>query len=124
TQLSGTEEAVVPEVPDCPWAESVLSPLQFTGAGVTQCIVRVPRRSCVVGFVERGKRRQDQPCRSESHRLLRRVSYRASLHASHYCPNAQGSFPNTGPAESASARVGLAVRRWPPSAVLRGDEQD
>src|SRR4051794_30657990 len=83
TQLSGTEEAVVPDVPDCPWAESVLSPLQFSGAGVTQRIVRVPRRSCVVGFVEQGKRRQDQPCRSESHRLLRRVSYRASLHASH-----------------------------------------
>src|SRR2546423_12888433 len=95
TQLGCTEEAVGPEVPDCPGAESVLSPLQFSGAGVTQCIVRVPRRSCVVGFVERGKRRQDQPCRSESHRLLRRVSYRASLHASHYCPNAQGSLPNT-----------------------------
>src|SRR3954447_15678811 len=95
TQLSGTEEAVVPEVPDCPWAESVLSPLQFSGADVTQCIVRVPRRSCVVGFVRRGKRRQDQPCRSESHRLLRRVSYRASLHASHYCPNARGAFGNS-----------------------------
>src|SRR3954467_10384076 len=90
TQLSGTEEAVVPEVPDCPWAESVLSPLQFSGAGVTQCIVRVPRRSCVVGFVERGKRRQDQPCRSESHRLLRRVSYRASLHVSHFARTLRG----------------------------------
>src|SRR5437763_12694298 len=28
TQLSGTEEAVVADVADCPWAESVLSPLQ------------------------------------------------------------------------------------------------
>src|SRR5437763_14375550 len=53
TQLSGTEEAVVTEVPDCPWAESVLSPLQLSGAGVTACIVGVPRRSCVLGFVER-----------------------------------------------------------------------
>src|SRR5215212_5285189 len=96
TQLSGAEEAVVPEVPDCPWAESVLSPLQFSGAGVTQRSIRVPRRSCVLGFVERGKRRQDQPCRWEKHRLLRRISYGASFHASHYCPNAQGSFPNTG----------------------------
>src|SRR4051794_31032941 len=39
TQLSGTEEAVVADVADCPWAESVLSPLQLSGAGVTQCIV-------------------------------------------------------------------------------------
>src|SRR4051812_27236613 len=39
TQLSGTEEAAVPEVADCPGAESVLSPLQLSGAGVTQCIV-------------------------------------------------------------------------------------
>src|SRR5206468_3232158 len=81
TQLGGTEEAVVPSVPDCPWAESVLSPLQFSGAGVTQRIIRVPRRSCVLGFVEQGKRRQDQPCRSENHRLLRRISYGASFHA-------------------------------------------
>src|SRR6266511_5462489 len=115
TQLSGTEEAVVPEVPDCPWAESVLSPLQFSGAGVTQRIIRVPRRSCVLGFVERGKRRQDQPCRWENHRLHRRISYGASLHASHYCPNAQGSFPNcecVGVPSGALARVAsvLSVR--------------
>src|SRR3954453_21960552 len=96
TQLSGTEEAVVPYVPDCPWAESVLSPLQFSGAGVTQRIIRVPRRSCMLGFVVRGKRRQDQPCRSENHRFLRRISYGASLHASHYRPDARGSFPNAG----------------------------
>jgi hypothetical protein len=73
----------------------VLSPLQLSGAGVTQCIVRVPGRSGVLSFVERGKRRQDQPCRSESRRAVRRVSYGVSLHASHYCPKAQGSFRNT-----------------------------
>src|SRR3954447_22283538 len=39
TQLSGTEEVVVAEVADCPWAESMLSPLQLSGAGVTQCVV-------------------------------------------------------------------------------------
>src|SRR5947208_3737603 len=39
TQLSDTEEAVVADVADCPWAEAVLSPLQPSGAGVTQCIV-------------------------------------------------------------------------------------
>jgi hypothetical protein len=97
TQLSGTEEAVVPEVPDCPWSESVLSPLQLGGAGVTQRIVRVPRRSCVLRFVERGKGRQDQPCRPKSRRLLRRVSYGASLHAL-IIARTLGSFRNTGQA--------------------------
>jgi hypothetical protein len=52
SQLSATEEAVVREVPDRPWAEAVLSPLQLSGAGVTHGILRVPRRSCVLGFVE------------------------------------------------------------------------
>src|SRR2546423_68204 len=93
TQLGGAKKAVVPDVPDCPWTESVLSPLQLSGAGVTQRIVRLPRRSCVRGFVEPGKRRQDQSCRAESHRLLRRISYGASSHASHYCPNPQVSGP-------------------------------
>src|SRR3954447_13665743 len=102
TQLSGTEEAVVLEISDCPWAESVLSPLQLSGAGVTQCSVRVPRRSCVLGFVERGKRRQGQPCRSESDRLLRRVSYGASLHASHYRRERSGVTP-----EHRSSRVSV-----------------
>src|SRR3954463_7595014 len=101
TQLSGTEEAVVPEIPDCPWAESVLSPLQLSGAGVTQCSVRFPRRSRVLGFVERGKRRQDQPCRSESRRVVRRVSYGVSLHASHYCRTLRG---HSGTLAQAAAR--------------------
>jgi len=38
TQLSDTEETVVADAADCPWAESV-PPLQLSGAGVTQCIV-------------------------------------------------------------------------------------
>src|SRR5437764_9807133 len=33
TQLSGTEEAVVPQVPDCPWAEPVLSPFAVQRRG-------------------------------------------------------------------------------------------
>ena len=52
SQLSATEEAVVHEVPDRPWAEAVLSPLQLSGAGVTHGLLRVPRRSYVLGFVE------------------------------------------------------------------------
>src|SRR5205814_6216568 len=62
TQLRGTEEAVVPEVPDCPWAESVLSPLQLSRACVAHFSVRLPGRSRVLGVVERVQRRHDQPC--------------------------------------------------------------
>jgi hypothetical protein len=73
-QLSATEEAAISDVPDCPRAEAVLSPLQLSGAGIAHCIVRVPRRSCVLGLVEPGKRGQDQPRRSKNDRVLGRVS--------------------------------------------------
>lgn len=66
----------------CDSLDAIARETQLSGAGVTQCIVRVPRRSCVLGFVERGKRRQDQPRRSESDRLRRRVSYGVSFDGS------------------------------------------
>ena len=51
-QFGATEEALVPPVPDRPGAEAVLLPLHLGGAGVTQCVGGVPRRSCVLGLVE------------------------------------------------------------------------
>src|SRR3954447_18623426 len=114
TQLSGTKEAVVPEVPDCPWAESVLSPLQLSGAGVTQCSVRLPRRSSMLALVERGKRRQDRPCRSESDCLLRRVFCGASLHASLIARTLRGHSRTL-----AQARVALSAARCPGRGLCR-----